>query len=141
MDGWWAAVATAVAWAVLVSLWSVLTRKVANAMVVVGFVAAVMLAVYDQRPAWHALGLAATLVPAVGLYASKIVTGGTAKGFGALGAMLGVGAAPAMWVVLVTAIVLEKTRKRAPSSGTIYFACIVAAAVVHASGFLPRSLL
>ena len=141
MDGWWASVATALGWAVLVSLWSVLTRSVANALVAVGLAAAAVLSVGDQRPGWHALGLAVTLVPAVGLYALGVVTAGTAKGFGALGAILGFGSTPALWAVLVVAIVAEKVRSRAPSSGTIYFMGVVVAVFVHQMHLLPDRMM
>ena len=88
MDWWWAAVGAAVAWTVLVALWGILTRSVANILVGVGLVMGALLSLGDERPGWHALGLAVTLLPAVGLYAAKAVTAGTAKGFGALGANL-----------------------------------------------------
>jgi len=143
MDWWWAAVGAAVAWTVLVALWGILTRSVANILVGVGLVMGALLSLGDERPGWHALGLAVTLLPAVGLYAAKAVTAGTAKGFGALGAILGLGAAPALWAVLVLAIVYEKVRgvKRAPSSHGIYFAGIAAASAVHAAHLLPPSML
>jgi len=141
MDSWWAAVSAAFGWTVLVSLWGMLTRSVANALVAAGVIAGAALAMTDQRPAWHALGLAVTLVPAVALYALGVITAGTAKGFGALGAMLGLGATPALWAVLFVAIAIERARKRPPSSGAIYFAAIAAAAAVHAAHLLPPALL
>ena len=143
MDAWWTSVATAVGWAVLVGLWGFITRSVANLLVVCGFVAAAVLALFDSRPGWHGLGLAVTLLPAVGLYGKGALTGGTAKGFGALGAMLGLGATPAMWVVLIAVLLVNKSRgpKRSLSSHMTYFLAIAGAVAVHEAHILPPSMM
>jgi Flp pilus assembly protein protease CpaA len=143
MEWWWTSVGAAVGWTVLVSLWGILTKSVANILVGVGIVVAAVLSVCDHRPEWHALGLGVTLIPAVALYGVGLVTAGTAKGFGAIGAMLGAGTAPVLWAVLFIAIIVERIRgpKKALSSHMIYFLGIGAAAAAHSSSLWPASLM
>jgi Flp pilus assembly protein protease CpaA len=141
MDAWWTAVATAVGWTVVVGLWGILTRTVANALLAVGLLAGAVLALVDQRPGWHALGFVAALAPAVGLYAAGMMTAGTAKGMGVLGGILGLGAAPALLVVGLGTVAVTRSRKEHPSSQRIFLVAIAVAAGVHAAHVLPAALL
>ena len=131
MTWWWAALTTAVGWSLVVLLWEALTRRVSNELTVVAGLAAAVLACGDQLFLSHAEGLAATLLPVVGLYAMGLVSAGTAKGFGALGAMVGLGATPGLWGVMLLSIGLKKLRKRPLPAGLIYLAGGLVAIVLH----------
>jgi Flp pilus assembly protein protease CpaA len=126
MDDGWVAILTAVGWTVVLLMWEVLTAKVPNGLVVAGVLGAAIVAIVDHRPGWHALGLGVTFVCALMFYRDKMLAGGTVKGLGALGGILGLGAAPALVVVMLSAVALQRVRGKSLPSGLLYLGGIAA---------------
>ena len=76
MDWWWAAVGAAVAWTVLVALWGILTRSVANILVGVGLVMGALLSSGDALQLYAQLPEATAVVLQSILFCSVLATGG-----------------------------------------------------------------